>query len=62
MSSDITKEGYDIFIDSSDLAVRIGKQFRSKYKVKPKVTKSLTGEDKQKGKRIYKLTVLLRKE
>ena len=35
--------------------------FRNKYKVKPTVSRSLTGEDKQHGKRIHKITVLFRK-
>ncbi len=54
------KEGLDLYITSSDFAVRIGKLFRNKYKIKPKVSKTLTGENKQIGKRIYKLTVLLK--
>ena len=53
-------DGLDLYITSSDFAVRIGKLFRNKYKIKPKVSKTLTGENKQIGKRIYKLTVLLK--
>jgi NMD protein affecting ribosome stability and mRNA decay len=56
------KEGFDVYIDSSKFAVKLGRLFKNKYKTKPKITKSLTGENKQKGKRIYKLTVLLRKD
>jgi len=54
------KEGVDLYIDSSEFAVKLGKLFRDKYKKRPVITRSLTGEDKQLGKRIYKLTVCLR--
>ncbi len=54
------KEGYDIYINSANFAIKIGKLFRNKYKIKPKISKSLTGEDKTAGKRVYKLTVLLK--
>ncbi len=54
------KEGYDIYINSANFAVKLGKLFRNEYKIKPKVSKTLTGEDKAAGKRIYKLTVLLK--
>jgi NMD protein affecting ribosome stability and mRNA decay len=54
------KEGLDIYINSSDFAIKLGKLFRNKYKIKPKVSRSLTGEDKQLGKRIYKITVCLK--
>ena len=54
------KEGIDLYINSSDFAVRIGKLFRNKYKIKSKVSNTLTGENKQIGKRIYKITVLLK--
>jgi NMD protein affecting ribosome stability and mRNA decay len=54
------KEGYDVYINSANFAIRMGKMFRDEYKIKPKVSKTLTGEDKPAGKRIYKLTVLLK--
>ncbi len=54
------KEGWDLYINSSDFAIRLGKLFRNKYDIKPKVSRSLTGENKQLGKRIYKLTVSLK--
>jgi NMD protein affecting ribosome stability and mRNA decay len=54
------KEGLDIYINSANFAIRMGKIFREKYKIKPKVSKSLKGENKQAGKLIYKLTVLLK--
>ena len=54
------KEGIDIFIEDSQVAFNLGRKFKSVFKAKPKVTKSLYGENKQKGKRLYKLTVLLR--
>lgn len=54
------KEGIDIYINSADFAIKLGKKFRNKYKIKPKVSRSLTGENKQLGKRIYKITVLLK--
>ncbi len=56
------KEGYDVYINSADFAIKIGKQFRNEFNIKPKVSRSLTGEDKAAGKRIYKITVLLKKE
>lgn len=60
VKEDKLKEGIDLYIDSNKFAVSLAKKFRNKYKVKPKVTRSLYTEDKQKGKRIHRLTVLLR--
>ncbi|MBT3691567.1 hypothetical protein HOG16_05000 [Candidatus Woesearchaeota archaeon] len=60
IDENILKEGIDLYINSANFAVRLGKLFRNKYKIKPKVSKMLTGENKQIGKRIYKLTVLLK--
>jgi NMD protein affecting ribosome stability and mRNA decay len=54
------KEGIDLYINSADFAIKMGKKFRNKYDIKPKVSRSLTGENKQLGKRIYKITVLLK--
>lgn len=54
------KEGLDIYITSSQIAFKLGKIFRDRYKIKPKITKSLVGENKQLGKRIYRLTVLFK--
>ena len=54
------KEGFDLYIDSAEFGVRLGKLFRNKYKIKPIVPSSLIGEDKQLGKRINRLTVCLK--
>jgi len=50
----------DIYVDNATFAVRISKKFRQKFKGESKITRSLIGEDKTKGKRIYRITVLLR--
>ena len=54
------KEGLDIYIDNATFAVRISKKFKQKFKGDSKITRSLIGENKNKGKRIYRITVLLR--
>jgi NMD protein affecting ribosome stability and mRNA decay len=54
------KEGFDIYITSSKILSKLGRAFKNKYKIKPKMSKTLTGEDKQAGKRIYKTTILFR--
>tara|TARA_Y100000034_G_C6903137_1_gene418281 strand:+ start:368 stop:655 length:288 start_codon:yes stop_codon:yes gene_type:complete len=54
------KEGLDIYIDNATFAVKISKKFKSRFKGESKITKSLIGENKTKGKRIYRVTVLLR--
>ncbi len=54
------KEGIDIHIDNATFAVSLSKKFKSEFKGETKITRSLIGENKTKGKRIYRLTVLLR--
>jgi len=54
------KEGVDIYIDNATFAVKISKKFKLRFKGETKITRSLIGENKTKGKRIYKVTVLLR--
>lgn len=54
------KEGIDIYIDSNAFAFALAKKFRKKFKGKTKITRSLYGLNKQKGKQIHRLTVLLR--
>ena len=54
------KEGLDIYVDNATFAVRISKKFKQKFKGESKITRSLIGENKNKGKRIYRITVLLR--
>jgi NMD protein affecting ribosome stability and mRNA decay len=54
------KEGIDIYVDSSKFAFRLAKNFKKQLKGQTKVTRSLYKLDKQKGKKIYRLTVLLK--
>jgi len=54
------KEGLDIHIDNATFAVKISKKFKTRFKGESKITRSLIGENKTRGKRIYKVTVLLR--
>ena len=54
------KEGADILVDSSNAAFSLAKKFKKQFNGETKVTSSLVGEDKQAGKRIHILTVLLR--
>ncbi len=54
------KEGLDIHINNATFAVKLSRKFKSRFKGESKITRSLIGENKTRGKRIYKLTVLLR--
>lgn len=54
------KEGVDLLVSSSQAAFHLCKKFKKKFGGETKVTRSLVGENKQAGKRIYRLTVLLR--
>jgi|SaaInlStandDraft_4_1057021.scaffolds.fasta_scaffold101051_1 nonsense-mediated mRNA decay protein 3 len=54
------KEGLDVLVSSSSAAFLLSKKFKKKFKGETKVTSSLIGEDKHAGKRIYRITVLLR--
>ncbi|MCD4759649.1 60S ribosomal export protein NMD3 [archaeon] len=54
------KEGLDVLVSSSRAAFSLAKKFKKKFDGETKITNSLVGEDKQVGKRIYRLTVLLR--
>jgi len=54
------KEGVDIEIDNATFAVRLSKKFKKRFGCEVKITRSLVGENKTRGKRIHKLTVLLR--
>ncbi len=54
------KEGYDVLVSSSRAAFSLSKKFKKRFNGETKVTRSLVGEDKQAGKRIHRLTVLLR--
>lgn len=54
------KEGLDIYINDASFAVKLSKRFKKNFNGETKITRSLIGEDKRKGKRIYRVTVLLR--
>jgi nonsense-mediated mRNA decay protein 3 len=54
------KEGIDILVSSSRAAFSLAKKFKKKFNGETKATRSLVGENKQIGKRIYRLTMLLR--
>jgi NMD protein affecting ribosome stability and mRNA decay len=54
------KEGMDVLISSSRAAFGLSKKFKKRFGGETKITRSLIGENKLKGKLIYRLTVLLR--
>ncbi|MFH1376159.1 MAG: NMD3-related protein [Candidatus Woesearchaeota archaeon] len=54
------KEGIDLYIDSNKFAFSLAKKFKHKFKGETRITKSLYGLNKQAGKQINRLTVLLR--
>jgi len=54
------KEGFDVLVSSSQAAFQLSKKFKKQFNGETKTTRSLVGEDKQAGKRIHRLTVLLR--
>lgn len=54
------KEGIDVLVSSSRVAFGLSKKFKKRFKGETKMTTSLVGENKQEGKRINRLTVLLR--
>jgi NMD protein affecting ribosome stability and mRNA decay len=54
------KEGIDLYIDSSSFAFALAKKAKKELKLESKVTKSLYGFDKTKGKKVHRLTTLLR--
>jgi NMD protein affecting ribosome stability and mRNA decay len=55
------KEGVDIYTSNATFAIRLSKLFKKQFNGETKVTRSLIGEDKTKGKRIHRVTVLLRR-
>lgn len=54
------KEGLDIYINDASFSIQLSKKFKKNFNGETKITRSLIGEDKKKGKRIYRVTVLLR--
>ncbi len=54
------KEGTDILVSASQPAFQLCKKFKKRFNGETKVSRSLVGENKQAGKRIHRLTVLLR--
>jgi len=54
------REGLDIHINDATFAVGLSKKFKRNFNGETKITRSLIGEDKAKGKRIHRVTVLLR--
>lgn len=54
------KEGIDIYINSSTFAFGLAKKARKEFKLETKVTRSLYGLNKERGNKLYRLTVLLR--
>jgi nonsense-mediated mRNA decay protein 3 len=54
------KEGIDVLISSSRAAFPLIKKFKKRFGGTTKISRSLIGENKQKGKLIYRLTILLR--
>ena len=54
------REGLDVYISSSKFCFPFSKRFKKKSDEETKITKSLVGLDKQKGKRIHRFTLLLR--
>lgn len=54
------KEGLDVLVSSSRVAFGLSKKFKKQFKGETKITRSLVGENKLKGKLVYRLTVLLR--
>jgi len=54
------KEGLDVLVSSSRVAFALSKKFKKRFNGETKISTSLVGENKQEGKRGYRLTVLLR--
>ena len=54
------KEGYDVLISSSRAAFSLRKKFKNKFGGTTKMSRSLVGENKQKRKLVYRITILLR--
>jgi len=54
------KFGIDIYISSQRFAQRIGKKLKEKFNGELKVSRTLHGKDRQKGKLIYRVTVCFR--
>lgn len=54
------KEGIDVLISSSRAAFSLIKKFKQRFGGTTKTSRSLIGENKQKGKLIYRITILLR--
>jgi NMD protein affecting ribosome stability and mRNA decay len=55
------KEGLDVHTHNATFAVTLSRKFKQRFNGETKITRSLIGENKNKGKRIYRLTVLLRR-
>ncbi len=54
------REGLDINTNNATFAVTLSRRFKQQFNGETKITRSLIGEDKKAGKRIYRVTVLLR--
>ncbi len=54
------KEGVDILVTSSQSAFALAKKFKRQFNGEAKTTRTLVTLDRQKGKRVYRLTICLK--
>ena len=54
------KEGVDLYITSAKICYPLSRKFKERFKGETKLTRSLVGLNKNKGKRIHRITLLLR--
>ena len=54
------KEGIDLYISSSKICYSLAKKFKARFKGEIKISTTLVGLDKTKGKKINRVTLLLK--
>lgn len=54
------KNGVDLYLSSWRFAVALAKKLKKTFRGETKITRKLFGVDRQKGKRVYRVTVLFR--
>lgn len=57
---EVTKNGFDIYIDSNQYALSLGKRLRKRYKGKVTLSRQLHSTHKMTSKQLFRVTMLFR--
>lgn len=56
----VTKNGFDIYIDSNNYAVSLGRKLKKRFKGEVKLSRSLHTTHRMTSKQLYRVTLLFR--